>query len=345
MSCAFSPSIPLRGRPPFVHCVSPHHKVSHGSPAKRPRPVANLRRSPSPSSPRPGNPTPNAIPQTIEYAIRQCHNATAAALMRGETHIKIELPMGRSRAHWYRMSPLSSWYTESSTLAFHYAELFTSLHITLVLGHGPGVSHPVPWITNVIYLDDVASDSFAREGRRVVIFGAISENQRDKLDEAIGHVGDPDAVVLFNCGLNSLLGDVEVVGKIPFRSAYICRAFEKCAVLKEQVTSPWSIFVEIAVFEYEWVGDIGGNLQKEGEDTWLPSQSVIESFALMNGARQKGVNGYFETNFAGCEGGFWPFMTACCRDVLPMDGRIFNREAKEKSKKNRTGSSRPFGFF
>lgn len=286
------------------------------------------------SWPRPdvGETEPAFLPQTIEYAVHQAQEATKRALCAGLTHVRVELPMGRSRSHWYVLSPVASWYAEASILAFHYAELFNGLHISLVLGAGPGVSHPVPWISELRRLEDDTPPAPLSSTRHVVIFAAVSDKQYPLLKQRLDEIGSPDAVILFCSFLNVPLS----LPFEPFVICYLCRAFDKLAVMRDAYDAPWSIFIEIAVFEYEWVGD------KPNSSKWVPLQETIERFAFANGACHKKGSKYLGTRFSGCEAGFWPFMTISCREVLPLDGALLEQEARKKEEKSK---SRPFGFF
>ena len=289
----------------------------------------NTRANPSGVERRSDGDRASFIPQTIEYSIIEAQKATQRALCDDKTYLRVELPMGRSRKHWYRMSPMEAWYEESSILVFHYASMFKSLRIVLVLGSGPGVTHPVPWIEHVCRLEDITRDTI--EGADVVIIGAVSSEQKHYISKVIQEIPDAKAYILFNCALDTPLD--EEIGA--FEHAYACRAMNKGALLKQFHDEMWHCFVEIAVFEYEWVG----------EDYLKPSQTCLERFVTMRGAKRKGYVGYYFTDYAGCEGGFWPFMTAACREVLPMDGSILKRLREEKLEKKARNNSRPFGFF
>lgn len=276
---------------------------------------------------------PGFLPQTIEYAIQQSQDATKKALCSGVTQLRIELPMGRSRKHWYVLSPMPSWYEEASILAFHYAELFNGLHITIVLGSGPGVEHPVPWISELRRIEDETPPLPPSSSWRIVIFAAISQNQRGLFEKRLKEIGNPDVVILFCSFLDAPLS-------IPcesFTTCYMCRALDRLAVMKEAHDAFWSVFIEIAVFEYEWVG----NKSIESEYDWLPRRKDVERFAFTRGALKIRESEYLRTNYSGCEAGFWPFMTISCRDVLPLDGGLIEQKAKMKQR----SKSKPFGFF
>lgn len=276
---------------------------------------------------------PGFLPQTIEYAIRQSQEATKKALCNGVTQLRIELPMGRSRKHWYVLSPIPSWYEEASILAFHYAELFVGLHITIVLGSGPGVEHPVPWISELRRIEDETPPLPPPSTRRVVIFAAISQDQRGLFEQRLKEIGSPDAVILF-CSL------FDAPLSIPcqsFTTCYMCRALDRLAVMKESHDAFWSVFIEIAVFEYEWVG----NKSSEPQHDWHPKQIDVQRFAISRGALKVRESEYLHTKYSGCEAGFWPFMTISCRDVLPLDGELMERKAEIKQK----SKAKPFGFF
>lgn len=59
------------------------------------------------------------------------------------------------------------------------------------------------------------------------------------------------------------------------------------------------------------------------------------------GCKRKTLGGYWESAYAACESGFWPFMTVAAPEILPIPGDKF--EKKEKSGKK--VSLKPFGFF
>lgn len=363
MACAFLPPCPLacstlRARwhghrsPTSSLCRKcPDHAAPNVSNRNNNNNNNKPRHTPTASERRPGteHTDPAFLPQTIEYAIRQAQHATRDALCAGLTHLQVELPMGRSRSHWYAMSPSATWYKEASILAFHYAELFQGLHISLVLGNGPGVTHPVPWISDLRRLEDEppesapatslseptsSSPSPAASGQ-VVIFAGINESQRDLFHsrlEQLEHNSDVKGVILFCSFLETPLSH----SFAPFHLTYLCRPFKKLALLRDGHNAPWSVFIEIAVFEYEWVGD------REASSNWIPVQETLERFVFSNGAFVKRESAYLATKYCGCEGGFWPFMTICSREVLPLDGVTLEREAEVKKKKAR---ARPFGFF
>lgn len=292
---------------------------------------------------------PSFLPQTIEYAIGESQRATRDALCAGITNLQIELPMGRSRSHWYVMSPFNTWYPEASVLAFHYAEMFKGLHISLILGCGPGVTHSVPWISDLYRLeDDIPPDSSLQStsknsidtSHRVVIFSGIATSQYETFEKRLNEIqkDNVEAIIVFNCFLNVPLSKIKLPSH--FQIAYLCRAFNKLAILKNSHLSPWSVFIEIAVFEYEWIGN-----RDDGDgddDKWFPDQEKLERFVCSRGAYQKKATAYMRTDFSGCEAGFWPFMTACCRNVLPYDGDLLEREFLAKQEKKK---ARPFGFF
>ncbi|PXF44635.1 hypothetical protein BWQ96_05630 [Gracilariopsis chorda] len=308
----YSPSVPSRSR-------------------RRPRPPINCLLPPDPK-PRPDAEKAAFIPQTIEFALRQAHQATADALIAGHTHLRVELPMGRSRKHWYRMSPIAASHEESCLLAFHFAELFKGLCIHLVLPQPCTLVHSVPWIHAVHLVHH--HDLFATlavpprpDERRVVILAALHDHHLPLIKQLVSI--NAQAVLLFNCLLQHPMSEPVP----PFTNVYISRALNKCAIFLNGHNAPWHVFVEIAVFEYEWVGDC--------DNEWQPSQRAVERFAVERNAQLKSINGYWRTPYAGCEAGFWPFMSVVCRDVLPVDGRVIAKTREEKLKKNQ----RPFGFF
>lgn len=323
--CRVSPSASLPGhRPPPIP----------GKPRQHPRPDGY-------------EPPPPFIPQTMEFAIRQAQQATADALVSGVTRVRVELPMGRSRKHWYRMSPLSSWYSEASVHAFHFADMFRGLRVCIVLGTGPGVLHSVPWVDDLRRVKDGAPPipndlPTGDAGRTVVIIAAASTGQRAAVERIVEDVTSAEAVVLLNCFLDAPLKP-EPNG---FRTVYACRSYEKCAVLRPALEADWAVFVEIAVFEYEWVGYHSEEPVLAHEEEWTPTQRALEQFATSRGAGRKGgISGFYATEYAGCEAGFWPFMTLASREVMPMDGELMDRESRERRDKKKKNSSRPFGFF
>lgn len=303
-----------------------HHRIRH--------PTASS--SYIPPKVRPDALAPASLPQTIEYAIRQAQYATAQALIENVTHLRIELPMGRSRKHWYAMSPLSSWYTETAILVFHYAELFRGLSIHIVLAEETGMLHHVPWIHTIYRLNDPhLLQSLTKppesDDKRVVILAAFKPQHSHLLNQLCSVPAQ--AIILFNSFLTNPLS----IAVTPFIDTYIVRALNKSAVMLGAHQASWNVFVEIAVFHYEWVGDCASN-------EWRPSQKLVNKFAAQREARQKLIKGYWKTEFAGCEAGFWPFMTISCRQVAPLDGRILAKKKKDKNEKKKR-IPRPFGFF
>ena len=301
------------------------------------------------------DPPPAFLPQTVEYAIRRAQTATRSALVLGQTRLSIQLPMGRSRRHWYKMSPIDLWYSETEILVLHFVELFSPLdvHIVFCGSNKPkekgkedkSLPQPPPDYCTIHRLQDVhhaidlvytrkQGKNEDSENRKVLIIATANENQHDEIERVIKIGGKWEAIILFNCFMES------PDSQLPhgFSRAYTCRAMDKAAVLQEGVNKQWEIFMEIAVFEYEWIGN------EEREE--IPNQNQVENLALQRGARKKGINGYWKTNFGGCEAGFWPFMTAACKHVMPLDGRTWEKERRRKvEKKSKKGSSRPFGFF
>lgn len=274
----------------------------------------------------------SCIPQTIEYALLQAKDATSRALCDGICDIRVEMPMGRARSHWYVLSPISAWYAEAATLAFHYAEMFKGLHITMVLGSGPGVTHPVAWIATISRIEDPLPPPDPAAEHRVVIFAAVSPKQKSHLQDRLDEIVRPDATILFNSFMETPL----TVDIAPFQMSYISRTMDKIAVLRMAHNQPWDVFVEIAVFEFEWVG------QKALSESWKPSVAAIESFARARGACSAKGSDYYNTRYSGCEAGFWPFMTISSRNVLPLDGTVFEREERAKQQGK---LKNPFGFF
>lgn len=332
MTLAFAPS-PLR---------FPLHPARHNLPSsasvpsqrrRRPRPPKGCLPPPNPK-PRPDAEHAAFIPQTIEFALRQAHQATADALIAGHTHLRVELPMGRSRKNWYRMSPITASHDESCLLAFHFAELFKGLTIHLVLPQPCAGIHSVPWIhaVHLVHHHDLFSTLAVPprpKEHRVVIFAALHDDHLPLIKQLVSI--NAQAVVLFNCLLQHPISHLLP----PFTNVYITRALNKCAIFLNGHNAPWHVFVEIAIFEYEWVGDC--------DNEWRPSQRAVERFAVARNAQLRSINGYWRTPYAGCEAGFWPFMTIACREVLPIDGRVMAKAQEEELKKKK--NKRPFGFF
>lgn len=325
------------------------------------------------------------LPQTIEYAIQQAQDVTVNALSTGHKILRVELPMGRARNHWYLLSPVNAWYNEASILAFHYAEMFRGACISVVVASGPGVSHPVPWIAHIRSLDDPTpweipdadravatgamavreesmkddecmgafeddlselssdtNDSGVVEGDgpvpRVTIFTGVTSKQQALLQTRVDEANETEDAIIIFCSFLDVPLSRPILDPIP-KLCYMCRAFDKLAVFFDEPRSEWAIFVEIAVFEYEWVGN------RSVSDTWYPIQENLERFAFAHGAVHKKGTAYLTSRFAGCEAGFWPFMTISCRDVLPLSGDLLDDEARTKSEKSKARKSRPFGFF
>lgn len=365
---------------PFCNPIStfiPYHHVSFHLPRQssiNTNHLTRLSKPPPKSMHTPNNPTnkPNIInirhdaidpppaflPQTVEYAIRCAQAATRSALILGQTRLSVELPMGRSRRHWYRMSPMDLWYSETETLALHFVELFSPLEVHIVFcgrnkrtekrtekgKNDKPFAQPPPDYCTIHRLQDVHHTIDLRHRRkqdkkeddengRVLMIAAANENQHAEIERIIKLGEKWEAIILLNCFMDC------VNARLPkdFLRAYTCRAIDKAAVLQEGVNKRWEIFVEIAVFEYEWVGE------EKGKE--IPSQNQVERLALLRGARKKGINGYWESSFGGCEAGFWPFMTAACRHVMPLDGGMWEKERRRKVEKKSKGSSKPFGFF
>lgn len=339
------------------------------------------------------------IPQTIEFAIRQAQRATAEALSSGEKFVRVELPLGRARSHWYLLSPIPAWYSEASVLAFHFAEMFRGSCISVVVGSGPGISHPVPWIADVRVLDDetprhipnaglaaamgaaavanehvsdnestkiIEEDPQAGDGLvgesgsvedglikglddtenvvldgnvpRVTIFTSVTGKQQALLQKRVDEASESEDAIIIFCSFLDVSLSRPILDPLP-RPCYICRAYDKLAIQKDGHEEDWSVFIEIAVFEYEWVG----NRQFSG--TWHPTQENLERFAYSQGATHKKGTAYLTSQYGGCEAGFWPFMTISCRELLPFDGQLIEEEERVKAERSKAKKGRPFGFF
>ncbi|CDF40821.1 unnamed protein product [Chondrus crispus] len=244
--------------------------------------------------------------------------------------MRVELPMGRSRRFWYRMSPPAMAVRESSVLALHFAQIFKGLRLVIAMAEGAEPAQKVDWAA-VVDLSDASR--VVRDAEVVVVVGAGAGRRRE-VDQVLEASRLARAVVLFNCLMDAPIEDRWERAE----DVYVCRAMDKCAVLREGAGAPWSVFVEIAVFEYEWVGD------RREEAGWVPAQGNVERYVASRGASKK-VKGYWSTAFSGCEGGFWPFMTIAMTETLPIDGRAMEEERQEKAEKKNKKAGRPFGFF
>lgn len=284
---------------------------------------------------------PPFIPQTIEYALRCAQAATAAALVAGETRLVVTLPMGRSRRHWYRLSPLDGELVrkESATLALHFAELFKGARIRVVVGVDPEVGWRVPWLERCEVVGGKGGweeDGEARAGEvDVVVFGGLVASQRAAFNALLGSVAAESAVVLFNCFMEVPVKKLKDLDS--FRPAYVCRSAGKVAVLfvgYGDEAEGWHVYTETAIFEFEWVG--------RRDADWLPTPDAIERVVQARGCRRRSLGGYWESASPGCESGFWPFHSIASREVLPIPGSRFDLKGKSKSSR---GNSKPFGFF
>eukprot|EP00177_Eucheuma_denticulatum_P004661 GFKZ01008475.1.p1 GENE.GFKZ01008475.1~~GFKZ01008475.1.p1 ORF type:complete len:265 (+),score=28.06 GFKZ01008475.1:97-795(+) len=229
--------------------------------------------------------------------------------------------------------------TESRLLALHFASLFRTLRVVILLAGAETETQPVEGVT-VLHLDvsngrDHVDSVLGREHTfDVVMVAGVLENQRARLEAVLPRfTQSAKGVVLLNCFLDSPIGD-----SLPgFDDVYVCRAMDKVAVFKDGVGKGWAVFVEIAVFEYEWVGN--------KPDGWIPLQDAVSRFVSAKGAQKKGINGYYASLAPGCEAGFWPFMTISSVTVWPIQGSEMNRLNRLKAEKKRKANKRPFGFF
>lgn len=329
------------------------------------------------------------LPQTIEFSIRQAQRAAAEALSAGEKLLRVELPLGRARSHWYLLSPIPAWYAEASVLAFHFAEMFRGTCISVVIGSGTGVPYPVPWIASARTLDeetprsipnaglaaaggasaasrefidsDTRRDKFEEEHQlgedhalenlddveniqvdgyvpRVTIFAGVTGNQQALLQQRVDEASETEDAIIIFCSFLDVSLSRPILDPLP-RACYICRAYDKLALIRDGHEADWSVFIEIAVFEYEWVGN------RKFSDTWHPTQENLERFAYSQGATHKKGTAYLTSRYAGCEAGFWPFMTISCRELLPLDGTLLDDEERLKAERNKVRKGRPFGFF
>lgn len=229
---------------------------------------------------------------------------------------------------------------ESSTLVLHFSQLFCGLRLSIVMAEGADSAQPVAWGETLSLSDAAKGEGDVRTAEVIVLAGA-GEKRRKEVEALLELCGEARAVVLFNCFMDAPLGS----GVARAADVYVCRALEKCAVLREGAGAPWAVFVEIAVFEYEWVGD---RWEREGEDgeRWIPVQKNVEAYAMSRSATRKAGHGYWKTSFAGCEAGFWPFMTIAAEQILPIDGKAMEEDEKAKTeKKAKKSTKRPFGFF
>lgn len=265
------------------------------------------------------------IPQTIEHALRLAQQATSHALQNSHSNLRIELPMGRSRKFWYRPSPVSMSLIESRLICYHFISLFRTLRTLILLP--PNTSHPSPSTLSVQFLDETPSPTCAD----VVAIAAVPHNDWPVVQPMLNVVNEVKAVIAINCAM-----DGDVANPIEgFDDVYVCRMLDKVAVLKEGVDHGWAVFMEIAVFEYEYVCNM--------PPLWKPTQKSIETVLMEKGARKKGLNGYYQSRQPGCEAGFWPFMTHASVDVLPISGeQLEQKQAKQSTPRL---SKRPFGFF
>jgi hypothetical protein len=323
-----------------------------------------------------GEKDPPYLPQTIEYAIREAQAATAAGLCDGATRLVVALPMGRSRKQWYRLSGMESELVreESATLALHFAEMFKGARMRIVLGYDSRPPYSVPWVTQLELLEEAsvglsAAVRASKSGRRrfsilgsirtedvdsisdgggdddggcdsddeppdVLIIASVVAWQRQQLDLVLAQASPETAIILFNCLLD--MPTAPSPFPIEFVPAYICRSANKTAHMLAGFgpqADGWHLFTETAIFEFEWIGSCS-------EPGWEPTPSNVDKIAAVRGTKRRSINGYFEVVCRGCESGFWPFMTICSREVLPMPGSYFDKEMKKKSKK-----PFPLGFF
>lgn len=287
---------------------------------------------------------PAFIPQTIEYALRCAQSATAAAFAAEETRVSVTLPMGRSRRHWYRLSPLDGVLVrkENVTLALHFVSMFKGLRIRVVLGMDPDVGWNVPWIERC----DVVGEEGKGWGQGVpeeegsepdvVLLGGFVASQKIIFEEELSKIGRDSAVVVFNCFTEVALGKLAIRGLDGFKPAYVCRSDNKTALLfvgYGEEADGWNIYTETAIFEFEWVG-------RRSAELWTPTAKTVDVVVQGRGCKRKAMGGYWESAFAACESGFWPFMTIASPQILPIPGCRF--ASKVKSSK---GSPKPFGFF
>lgn len=296
------------------------------------------------------------LPQTIEYALNQAQMATASALQQGHTRLAVALPMGRSRKHWYRLSPPSSELVqaESAILTLHFAELFKGANICVVLGYDSRPPYTISWIQDLRLLGDAArvasnvdrfhiltdnnlvgeTDAVTEQQPKVLIVGAVCAAQKPQLDVLLKKV-DPDiAIVAVNC----LLDLPAAPSPFPacFEYVYVCRCRNKAAYLfigYGPLACSWQIFSEISVFEFEWVA------QRDAD--WEPTDVALDDVLREVGVRRRGINGYWESCAPGRESGFWPFMSIACPNVMPLPGWMFEQKIKKKN----NSSKKPFGFF
>lgn len=232
------------------------------------------------------------------------------------------------------MSPLAMSLSESAILSLHLAQLFRSLNILILVPDPIHNLQRVDWAHVISLTDAQNDDAYKPESADVVIVAGALQSQWRIVERVVQRSANTKAVVLLNCRIDVAPGD-SIAG---FDDVYICRAMDKFAVLKDGFGFGWSVFIEIAVFEYEWIGN-------KGED-WQPTQRACEAFATSLGAERRGLNGYFDSRGPGCEAGFWPFMTISGVRVLPIDGRDLARLERIKAeKKARQANKRPFGFF
>lgn len=288
---------------------------------------------------------PAYLPQTIEYAVVEAQRCMAEALRDEHRRIIVELPMGRSRKYWYRFSPRDMWLRESTTLAPHLAEALSGADIRIIVGNASRLPR-LSWVSSFCTLSQVTVDpqdflTNISETTIVFIVGLVHKQQLH-LHQLIQQIPESVPIILMNCMME--LPYAPSPFPKGFTPVYMCRALKGCAFARYGHHAPWHLFVEIAVFEYEWIRDIQFSDQP---DAWVPVQSAIETAALRRGALVKAPHTHYKSPHKGCEAGFWPFMTITFQQTLPLDGVAMHDEARDaaKRRKRKSSGSKPFGFF
>jgi hypothetical protein len=342
--CWTAPALPLSPdpQPPPRICRAPLRRPRASRLPRVSTPRANAAASPNDVDDRDdGAADPPFIPQTIEYALRCAQSATVAALVAGDTRLVVTLPMGRSRRHWYRLSPLDGELVrrESALLTLHFAEIFNGARLRVVLGVDAEFGRDIPWMERCDVIGRAEGEGEVGDDAPqydAVVFGGLAVGQRAAFERELARMSSDTAVIMFNCFVEVPVGSVE--GLAGFRPAYVCRSSNKTAILfvgYGQEADGWHVYAETAIFEFEWVG-------RRAADGWEPTPREVERVLQARGCKRRSIGGYWESVSRGCESGFWPFMTIASREVLPIPGSQFQDRAKGKASK---GNSKPFGFF
>lgn len=288
---------------------------------------------------------PPFIPQTMECALKAAQDAALHALSDGLRRIIVELPMGRIRKYRYQLAPQQHWLRESGLLASHFVEALRSADVRVVVSECCDPSSCTQkWITCKQPLRSADCETLLKQvgESTIVVLVGVPGRHVSYLERICGKVPDTVPVVLFNCLMDMPMNSSAFKAVPTFEPTYMCRSLKRSVFSRFGHRQPWHLFLEIAVFEYDWIA----NVPNSEDESYVPTLESIERVAEIRGAVRKGNSTYYQQIQPGCEAGFWPFMSLAANYILPLDGSTYLEDIDPGWQKRKAAKpSRPFGFF